>query len=502
MANSTVGSRATRNKSPFVFLPDIAGQIAFAFGHEQFPSAEDTSAWMDLNAPLFAALNDRGRVQSVELARLWREAQALLLGLLCQKAQVVPFLQDIDPVVHASRRIVGEREWRISGDIFCVYDSVSESDLMNLLHRLREQVTDFRRQQLMHFIPGELGRHPVRKAFWRDEQLVLADTTIRPERGSSRYSGWKRSRLETAFGRSMADAIEVRRHFSGDHYELEKASLSLERTFRGFSDDLSRPELKDCWNEWLSTQAWLFWCYRGAPDHQSSTAMHDDFMRAKRHLGYLVADDMLARTLRSDGCVRHLLSAERVHYLVAISVEEFVRMRAYFFYLARSRCANDVRYGSRDTEDYMAAEEFLYETLRMMFDLDQGNRCVDCGDDFSDTLRAILPAKDIADSVPGIVKAKRLTLERLNIQDSSWSIMDGGVVPMYSWLENGARGPAPKQSVQQLCNHFSVMNMFEFLLMCLVARRSEGDRYLMLPEGAIRRGTEVSGEGTISARLS
>ena len=487
MTRSSTASDSPEDSSQFLFLGDMAAKAEFPFDYDLFPAAEDTAAWMEINSPVFDTLRVHMPIQSVEFTRVWLEAQALLLGLLCRKAHAVPFLQDIELLVCASRRLPAELEGTISGDIYWVHSSVSEDNLMNLLHRLHDQIADFRRQQLQHFEPSYGDGHPIRKISGRNGQAGPG-ARLRPV-GSADVSCVDHvpSTLVMAFQQLMTDALEVREHFNGDFLQLERASLCLKRTFYRFADELSSPELHDCWNSWLTTQAWLFWRYKNAPCSQSEEDIHGDFMQAKRYLGYLIADDMLGRALRSDGCVRHLLSAERVYYLVTLTVEEFLRTKAYFHYLARARRTREEEHESRDKEDYAVAEEFVYDTLLMLCDVTWEKRCVTCGGDFSRIFRAVLPAKDIAGSIGYIQKAKLHGLERLSMLRDVRPLVDKCVEALYGWLDAGAEDRVPTGAVRELCRHFGCMNMFELLMMCPVARRSHGEFRKLLPEGARRR---------------
>jgi hypothetical protein len=287
----------------------------------------------------------------------------------------------------------------------------------------------------------------------------------------SEFSIW----MQTYYEQLVRKAVFTRR------WELDFASAALVNLFDHFADRFCEHETIGNWEKWIRAEASLVWQYKDCPANQSPDRELDDWMQAKRLLGYLVAEHLLAKTREGGGqceCPLDLLRPERAKYLLALSVDEFVRFRAYFGYRSRiSKNGDDVQ--SQHLSDYDMATGVVYEGLRdLLLWPHQGSKCRECG-------RSLSQTHEKSDAhhleIEQIKVAKKRALRRLGLGVWVDRLVDRSVDSLYPWLRRGASTSPPSDPPECLCTHFASVNMFEFFVMCAVAHGIGGDPFEKFP---------------------
>lgn len=276
---------------------------------------------------------------------------------------------------------------------------------------------------------------------------------------------------------AKADAQTRLREFG-----LDQLGRELEFTFKVLAPDFDTYAKANRWHEWVKEQAWLFWQYRGAPTSQGKEGEVDDYMQAQRYLGYLLAEYLLGRLQDPNVCPLDLLKSEHIKYLVGLSVEEFVRFRAYFVYRLRLRVG--AREKADTSQDYDFAADTVRASLRGLLRRCRRDKCDTCRQNIV-ALHHNAHGRPI--DLVRVAQAKRNVLTRLRVCNEWTPLVDKCVKSLYPWLEQreddseDQRGTSPEESGECLCTHFAVGNLFEFLAMCVVAREATGSLLDRLP---------------------
>ncbi|MGD0584691.1 MAG: hypothetical protein ABSA86_02800, partial [Oryzomonas sp.] len=98
-----------------------------------------------------------------------------------------------------------------------------------------------------------------------------------------------------------------------------------------FESYISQLPLREQLKELVNHQAHIFWSCRGAIQDNNIDRIDTDYFDAKRYFGFLIADTMINKCLNGELefiCFNYI-KEEFVDYLKVISVEEYIRIRAY-----------------------------------------------------------------------------------------------------------------------------------------------------------------------------
>jgi len=262
-------------------------------------------------------------------------------------------------------------------------------------------------------------------------------------------------------------------------FGLDTLAAGLENIFLEYANDFSTHEVLGNWETWIKAQASLFWRYKKAPDNQPETGMNDDWMRAKRYLGYLLSQHLLSKIEKPSNdmkCPRDMLCSARVKYLLPLNIEEFVRIRAYFIYKARcsANLENDT---SHHRDDYFAATNTVYQALGNLLARPgrENTECIDCGTKLAEIH---LAGDSLHGSRKQVREARRRDLARLGLDNSVAKLADQ-CLDSLGWLFGEIEDEAPNQvrlrPVDLLRSHLAVGNMFDFFIMCFLAHGSDED---------------------------
>lgn len=111
-------------------------------------------------------------------------------------------------------------------------------------------------------------------------------------------------------------------------------------------------------------QAKLFWYFKGSPKIQSPEQEKDDYYNAKRYIGFLLAESLLkVCTNRSKKCATIYLQADFVEYLQSITVEEYLRFKAYLKWHTRNNDTLIHKDNGKDKVDYFNSLNYLDNTM-------------------------------------------------------------------------------------------------------------------------------------------
>ena len=263
---------------------------------------------------------------------------------------------------------------------------------------------------------------------------------------------------------------------SGKNIWLDVLSRALERIFQKFCDDFDKYEVLGKWEEWIHAHAYLFWKYKGAPRNQPQEGMVDDWMQAKRYLGYLVAQHLLSRfeePKQADLCPREMLSAGRAKYLLSLNLEEFARMRAYFMYRSR-RSGNSPSIHDRD---YTSSTKTIYQALDDVVGWPRRDmaRCRDCRPRLASVH---LKGDENHSTRKQVEAARKRDLARLGL-DSGVAKLADECLDSLAWLftevGNGDLHRLSQEPARLLKSHLAVANMFDFFVACLLTHKDKGE---------------------------
>jgi hypothetical protein len=286
----------------------------------------------------------------------------------------------------------------------------------------------------------------------------------------------ERAALEKAadeFKSLMAPVNEIRDSVTDlRQYALDIASKQLKEAFVNLLSDFTLCERGSIWSEWIEAHAWLFWKYKGEY-LQSDGGQLDDYMQAKRYLGYLIAETILAELAeKKSPCPLKLVSAERAKYLLPLSVEHFLRIRSYFNSIDRRRIAGGNE-SDRTEDDYETAKEYLHGTVKRLAKAasQRPSQCNSekCANEF---LQIHGDADPDHRELAHIKIAKRNTLDRLSLQTYSITTVNWYVDGLYHWLEDLSNKRAVHRPIdleKAVREYPGMVNMFELLLVCPVS---------------------------------
>lgn len=247
--------------------------------------------------------------------------------------------------------------------------------------------------------------------------------------------------------------------------DLLQAEGTLARSLRG--------SLKASLQMVTEKLAGIIWHFRGRQVDTDYNRVNNDYHDAKRLLGYLLADRIIQDCLLPKGEERRdclvYLREEFMPYLVCLSLEEFVRFRAYFIWDQAGRPVD----GDARIHYFQALNE-VQRTMR--------NCSLRGPAEFSKlpNSKVLLNylAKTAYDNLEAIKNAKANAGVRLEF--SVWRDAGGFVDRLYGML--GKHQSWTNLSPDQVCEvirvyreNTHVPNMFEFLARCALCTYSKGE---------------------------
>jgi hypothetical protein len=205
----------------------------------------------------------------------------------------------------------------------------------------------------------------------------------------------------------------------------------------------------------LEAQAKLEWRRKGSPPNQSSDAMADDMMSAKRHFGCVIAHQLLGE--KEKGCLLDILCDSTDHerliptlaeYLARVSVHEFARHAAYHIW-AMNRVER-IGTPSQHADDYRMASGAIREDIV---------KC-SCSCDRSccrSKCQSLLKGYVAQYPHPALCNAKMNALRRLHITGEVVSSVQAHYTKDYhgTW-----------SNPEEMWKHLAAVNMLEVLLHC------------------------------------
>ncbi|HBR17090.1 MAG TPA: hypothetical protein DD725_05715 [Deltaproteobacteria bacterium] len=120
---------------------------------------------------------------------------------------------------------------------------------------------------------------------------------------------------------------------------------------------------RDALKELTEHQAFIFWFYKGSIKDNNIERMRNDYYDGKRYVGFLIADKLIEGCKQNqldDDCLGYL-KEEYFEYLVALSVEEYIRIKAYYNWGNKNKISNNDLF--RMNSDYYNAMECLHNTF-------------------------------------------------------------------------------------------------------------------------------------------
>ena len=110
--------------------------------------------------------------------------------------------------------------------------------------------------------------------------------------------------------------------------------------------------------ELVLKQAELFWRYKGCPK-QSFEDQQNDFYNSKRYLAFYIADYLFECCIKNNtnDCPFAFINEEYLSYLISLSIEEFLRHKAYHIWMSQNRPHNT------HENDYFIAINYTKEAV-------------------------------------------------------------------------------------------------------------------------------------------
>jgi hypothetical protein len=226
------------------------------------------------------------------------------------------------------------------------------------------------------------------------------------------------------------------------------------------------------------TQTRLFMLQNNLPvppkDRALDKKFPDNFYSAKRYIGYLIALRLLDDCGKGDKCPFSRIPSECVEYLQSLSVEEFVKTKAYLIWRDRTP-VGVASEASQADEDYRTAEEYLDQRA-------SGACCVRKAEKL-DRIRRMVTAAQYFDDWPRILAAKVASFKRrfpnaVVPEDT----IDRYVGILYSSMKALLADVRPSKeeamaSVRALYCHVKHTNMFEFIFKCSLVGELSHDEH-------------------------
>ncbi len=155
-------------------------------------------------------------------------------------------------------------------------------------------------------------------------------------------------------------------HHAPIDQNIERQNIEWDTAKKECKKKYQPMSLDDALEDLTLQQARLFWYFKGCPENQPKKKELDDYYNGKRWLAYLITDSLL-QNCKIKNCAKVLLQKEYVDYLKILSVEEFIRSKAYLIW--DHRCKEQFCYGWGTTvQDFKKASNFLDGLLENCYD--------------------------------------------------------------------------------------------------------------------------------------
>jgi hypothetical protein len=235
--------------------------------------------------------------------------------------------------------------------------------------------------------------------------------------------------------------------------------------------------LKDALKDLTKRQARIIWFFNGANPNQIPEQEQNDYYTAKRYLGFLLSDRLLTRWSEGDLCPEESFREEYIEYFQGLTVEEFVRFKAYLRWLDRTKHRR-ITHPARQDEDYLVSLGFLDRLI-----LKCRRNC--CGDN-EQFWRQIAEGQKYVDrtrDLSVIKTAKSNTLRRL-FRDSEIAVVDAFVDRFYGLIRQLPATPVPEGLIEDIVHSIyekpHLTNMFELFLKFFLASKLSPQAYLAI----------------------
>ncbi|TAN43883.1 MAG: hypothetical protein EPN22_08765 [Nitrospirae bacterium] len=240
-------------------------------------------------------------------------------------------------------------------------------------------------------------------------------------------------------------------------------------------DTILEKPLKEALKDLCEIQAGIFWIFRGRIENHDEERKKKDYHDAKRHIGFLIADAIIegckANTL-GDDCLSYL-KEEYFEYLIALSLEEYIRIKSYFNWQKGGGIANDDR--TRMNSDYFNAMECIHNT---MWNCKERTPELFLGQESMELVRKFfsqIEKKRLAE----IINAKINTGQRLNFVNSR--TVNDFVDRYYSSLQKALNVQVSSTDIFALLGllyaDHHIPNMLDFILRCFLCTYTTTDEH-------------------------
>jgi hypothetical protein len=222
------------------------------------------------------------------------------------------------------------------------------------------------------------------------------------------------------------------------------------------------------WREWVDTQAFFIWLYRGARPDQSPDAELTDTMVSKRYLSFLVAGDLLAHV-----CPLRVLSPARAQYLLSLTVEQAKKFYAYLLFNERTKRGSDCSPETSRLADYLAGCEVVENSWRLCPDPHRSDCVAKLARCHQRLCTQIFHAK-VTDDISCVIDAKREVARRDNALTPDTEVTIARfAAEFYGWFNAGPTTISAKLArtlLRRFYAHATIVNMVEFTTKCFIAR--------------------------------
>lgn len=220
--------------------------------------------------------------------------------------------------------------------------------------------------------------------------------------------------------------------------------------------------LGDALEDLTKKQAELFWFDKNCPQFQSESQELDDYFNGKRFVAYLIAD-ILLENCRNNNCAKVLLQKEYVEYLKILSVEEFLRHKAYLIWVEKCNNVSAFCWGT-SKQDFNSA-------LHSFDDLLTNCKKHNCSSD--ENAKIWLHAPISSDDKDRIIRGKKNAIKRIWNDANLFSqevetFVDQFYGHYIKFLNNAGTSDYTvlHSIINQIDKKLSVVNMFEYISKC------------------------------------
>jgi hypothetical protein len=254
-------------------------------------------------------------------------------------------------------------------------------------------------------------------------------------------------------------------------------------------------------NNLVEKQARIFWHINGCMQDNNFKRIDDDWFNAKRFIGFMIAEHLI-ECCQDRKCAKILLHPEYKEYLNCLSIEEFLRHRAYFIW--HDRNINNEWNGKnadRRQDDYFEAEKNIKGVFRNC----NGESC---NSEKNITFWHISMGNFQRDEdTAKIISGKKNRLYRLFNEHSACSTKIKKYVESYYWnveefITTGktAEPDIFNKIIESVNEEYSVSNMLEYISKCaLLCNLTQETHEIYKPEENKKENTDFTTQ-RLSAR--